>query len=77
LQEALDPPYFELLHDLRIEPACKTPFYFGFEDRELSRQELRAEVLRELLHYQKAEDLTSRESRQEADLDHSTTARTP
>jgi hypothetical protein len=70
LQEALEHPYFEMLHDERIEPTCKAPFYFGFEERELSRQEFRSEVLRELLNY----GPTSRENQKDADPDHSAAA---
>jgi hypothetical protein len=51
VQEVLEHPYFELLHNEELEPDCDIKLDLPFEGRELTKAEFRSEILRELKYY--------------------------
>lgn len=49
--EALNHPYFAMLHDASLEPTAPVPFDFSFEDEDLKEHELRENVWNEMLYF--------------------------
>lgn len=48
VEEALNHPYLNSLHDLNTEPASMTEFNFAFEDKDLSVEKIRGLILEEI-----------------------------
>lgn len=49
VEEALEHPYLERLHDVEDEPICPNPFSFDFEQQVLGEQQIKELIYQEAL----------------------------
>ncbi|KAL6902322.1 hypothetical protein ACP4OV_005198 [Aristida adscensionis] len=51
VEEALDHPYLERLHDIADEPVCTEPFSFDFEQQALTEDQMKQLIFNEALEF--------------------------